>query len=97
MVGFVEVFCRKAWLAVFYSANESTKINLGESQVSFGAAKSDTVYVRGASEYALAFKLVNGVVMCKEQGRKRACVSGERIALGKVVIEVCSNATGKHS
>ncbi|MDR1268007.1 MAG: VWA domain-containing protein [Planctomycetaceae bacterium] len=57
MVGMIESVCRTAFLKINFSGNESTTLNLGETIVSLGSGRSDTVYVSGVIENAMTFHL----------------------------------------
>jgi Ca-activated chloride channel family protein len=97
MVGLVEAAVREAWLNVMYSPKEQTKINLGAKPVSFGTGETDTVFARDTSPHAAVFTLKNGVITCTENRKQRAVANGDRITLGKLTIEVCSQQTGKQA
>ncbi|MDR1231168.1 MAG: hypothetical protein LBK61_07185 [Spirochaetaceae bacterium] len=94
MVGIVEVAVREAWLNVVYAPKEQTKINLGANPVSFGTGETDTVFVQGTAKSAAQFTLKNGVITCIENGKQRTVANGDRISVGKLTIEVCSQQTG---
>jgi hypothetical protein len=94
MIGVVEVAVREAWLNVVYSSKEQTKINLGANPVSFGTGEADTVFVQGTAKSAVQFTLKNGMITCTENGKQRTVANGDRISVGKLTIEVCSQQTG---
>jgi Ca-activated chloride channel family protein len=94
MVGVVELAVREAWLNVVYSPKEQTKINLGANPVSFGTGETDTVFVQGSAKSAARFTLENGMITCTENGKQRTVANGDRVSVGKLTIEVCSQQTG---
>ncbi|MEE2714903.1 MAG: VWA domain-containing protein, partial [Verrucomicrobiota bacterium] len=66
VIAWVEQLTRKAWLTVFWTANQHSNINLGAKPVTIGGGDDD-IRIKGLGENLLSILLVDGRILCTQQ------------------------------
>jgi hypothetical protein len=66
IIAWIEQLTRKAWLTVYWTANQHSNINLGAKPVTIGGG-SDDIRIKGLADNALSIILSGGRILCTQQ------------------------------
>jgi MFS family permease len=98
MVALAEQLFRRWWLEIAFGAREVRTVTLGTAAVSVGGdEQAASVYVPGSPAVALRYWLHGESVLCEDRqtGQTVEVQPGDRRALGRVTVTVCSPASAK--
>lgn len=89
VIAWVEQLTRKAWLTVYWTANQQSNINLGKRPITVGGGKDD-IRIKGLAENALSIILSGGRILCIQQpGNKETELKDQSVLnLGKTRLVV---------
>jgi Ca-activated chloride channel family protein len=95
IIAWVEQLTRKAWLTVFWTANQHSNINLGAKPVTIGGG-TDDIRIKGLRENTLSILLVDGRILCTQQpGNKETELKDQSVLnLGKTRLVVHAQKEG---
>jgi Ca-activated chloride channel family protein len=100
MVALAEMVFRRFWLEISFSPREVRTVTLGAAAVSLGGdERLASIFVKGAPPVALSYWVDGEAVLCQDAttGQTSEVQPGERRAIGKVSVAVCSPASARLS